>query len=155
MTVETRMEGTTLVADLSGSIDSLSSPQMEETIRAAIDRHAPEAIVLDCDKLEYITSAGLRVILRLKQRFDNFRLIKKDVTDEEIVEVCKTACVHDDIMKLPEGYDTVIGEGGCSPAASVSGSRWPGPCSGIIRSSCSTRPPPPWTTRPRQLSATP
>lgn len=75
MTVETRMDGTTLVADLFGNIDSLSSPQMEETIRAAIDRHAPEAIVLDCDKLEYITSAGLRVILRLKQRFDNFRLI--------------------------------------------------------------------------------
>lgn len=29
---------------------------------------------------------------------DNFRLVKNDVTDEEIVEVCKTACVHDDIM---------------------------------------------------------
>ena len=43
---------------------------------------------------------------------DNFRLVKNDVTDEEIVEVCKTACVHDDIMRLPDGYDTVIGEGG-------------------------------------------
>ena len=43
---------------------------------------------------------------------DNFRLVKGDVTDAQIVEVCKTACVHDDIMKLPDGYDTVIGEGG-------------------------------------------
>ncbi|MBR2699392.1 MAG: ABC transporter ATP-binding protein [Clostridia bacterium] len=43
---------------------------------------------------------------------DNFRLVKSDVTDGEIVEVCKTACVHDDIMALPDGYDTVIGEGG-------------------------------------------
>ena len=43
---------------------------------------------------------------------DNFRLVKTDVTDEEIFEVCKTACVHDDIMELPDRYDTVIGEGG-------------------------------------------
>ncbi len=43
---------------------------------------------------------------------DNFRLIKSDVTDEEIVDVCKTACVHGDIMNLPDGYDTMIGEGG-------------------------------------------
>ena len=44
--------------------------------------------------------------------WDNFRLIKNDATDEDIMNVCKTACVHEDIMNLPEGYDTVIGEGG-------------------------------------------
>ena len=43
---------------------------------------------------------------------DNFRLIKSDATDEEIIEVCKKACVHEDIMSLPDGYDTMIGEGG-------------------------------------------
>ena len=43
---------------------------------------------------------------------DNFRLIRSDATDEDIVNVCKTACVHDDIMNLPKGYDTIIGEGG-------------------------------------------
>ena len=44
---------------------------------------------------------------------DNFRLVKSDATDEEIIEVCKTACIHDDIMRLSSGYDTVVGEGGC------------------------------------------
>ena len=44
--------------------------------------------------------------------WDNFRLVKEGATEEEIIAVCKTACVHDEIMKLPEGYDTVIGEGG-------------------------------------------
>ena len=44
---------------------------------------------------------------------DNFALVKSGVTDEEIVRVCKLACVHDDIMRLSEGYDTVVGEGGC------------------------------------------
>ena len=44
---------------------------------------------------------------------DNFRLVKSDVTDEEIEEVCRTACIHDDIMNMTKGYDTVVGEGGC------------------------------------------
>ena len=43
---------------------------------------------------------------------DNFAIIRKDVTEEEMIEACKAACIHDDIMKFSEGYDTVIGEGG-------------------------------------------
>ena len=43
---------------------------------------------------------------------DNFTLIKSDATDDEIVEVCKMACIHDDILKMSKGYDTVVGEGG-------------------------------------------
>ena len=44
---------------------------------------------------------------------DNFKVTKMDASDDEIAEVCRTACIHDDIMKLKDGYDTVVGEGGC------------------------------------------
>lgn len=37
---------------------------------------------------------------------------KPDATEAEMVEAAKKACCHDFIMALPEGYDTVIGEGG-------------------------------------------
>ena len=43
---------------------------------------------------------------------DNFAVVKADVTEEEMIEACKTACIHDDIMRFAEGYDTVAGEGG-------------------------------------------
>ena len=43
---------------------------------------------------------------------DNFRLIKKDVTDREIKKACKLACLTDFIESLPDKYDTIIGEGG-------------------------------------------
>ncbi len=43
---------------------------------------------------------------------DNFRLVKFDVTLEEIRDVCKKAYIDDYIMGLPDKYDTVIGEGG-------------------------------------------
>ena len=29
-----------------------------------------------------------------------------------MIDACKTACLHDYIMSLPDGYDTIIGEGG-------------------------------------------
>ena len=43
---------------------------------------------------------------------DNFRLVKKDVTLEEVREVCKRAYIDEYIMSLKNKYDTVIGEGG-------------------------------------------
>ena len=43
---------------------------------------------------------------------DNLRLVQPDMTEDEMIDACKLACIHDFIMSLPEGYDTVIGEGG-------------------------------------------
>ena len=44
--------------------------------------------------------------------FDNFKYIKSDVTLKEVREVCKKAYIDDYIMSLPNGYETIIGEGG-------------------------------------------
>ena len=41
---------------------------------------------------------------------NNLRIAKLDTTDEEIMEACKKASVHDFIMSLPKGYDTTVGE---------------------------------------------
>lgn len=43
---------------------------------------------------------------------DNLRLVKENLTEEEMIEACKTACLEDFIKSLPDGYDTIIGEGG-------------------------------------------
>lgn len=45
---------------------------------------------------------------------NNIRFGKSDATDEEIIEAAKKACCHDFIMRLPKGYDTMVGEGGCT-----------------------------------------
>lgn len=37
---------------------------------------------------------------------------KPDATEEEMIAAAKKACCHDFIMEFPDGYDTVIGEGG-------------------------------------------
>ncbi len=34
------------------------------------------------------------------------------MTDEEMIEACRMACIDDYINKLPQKYDTILGEGG-------------------------------------------
>jgi len=41
---------------------------------------------------------------------NNVRIGKLDATDEEVVEACKKASIHDFIMTLPKGYETDVGE---------------------------------------------
>lgn len=43
---------------------------------------------------------------------DNFKLVKKNVTDAEIEEACRLACLDKFISSLPYKYDTLVGEGG-------------------------------------------
>ena len=43
---------------------------------------------------------------------NNIKFGKPDATHEEVVKAAKKACCHDFIMKLPDGYNTIIGEGG-------------------------------------------
>ena len=45
---------------------------------------------------------------------NNIRFGKPDASMEEVIEAAKKACCHDFISALPNGYDTVIGEGGAS-----------------------------------------
>lgn len=41
---------------------------------------------------------------------NNLLIAKLDASDEEIVEACKKAAIHDFILTLPKGYDTPVGE---------------------------------------------
>ena len=45
---------------------------------------------------------------------NNIKFGSPDATDEQIIAAAKAARCHDFIMALPDGYDTVIGEGGSS-----------------------------------------
>lgn len=45
---------------------------------------------------------------------NNIRFGQPEAPMEQVIEAAKKACCHDFIMQLPEGYDTVIGEGGAS-----------------------------------------
>ena len=43
---------------------------------------------------------------------ENIKLARPEATDEEIIEVCKKSQIHDDIIAMKDGYNTLVGENG-------------------------------------------
>lgn len=68
---------------------------------------------MTCDSLlKNISMVFQRVYLFHDTILNNIRFGKPAATFEEVVETAKKACCHDFIMDLPDGYETVIGDGG-------------------------------------------
>ena len=77
--------------------------QLDGVNLARLDKDSIRGNIGMVSQMPYLFNMSIR---------DNFAVVKADVTEEEMIEACKTACIHDDIMKFPEGYDTMAGEGG-------------------------------------------
>lgn len=43
---------------------------------------------------------------------ENLQIAKYDASKEEIIDACKKAKIHDDILKMKDGYDSIVGERG-------------------------------------------
>lgn len=78
-------------------------------------------ILIDGINVNDITNNSLRKNIGIVQQDvylfnssikENILYGKLDATDEEIIEAAKRANIHDYVMTLPNGYDTVIGERG-------------------------------------------
>ncbi len=46
--------------------------------------------------------------------YNNIRFGRRGTKKEDVIRAAKLACCHDFISGLPEGYDSMIGEGGCT-----------------------------------------
>ncbi len=76
-----------LTIALSGHVDSANAPQIEKEIGELRERHLHEELVLDMEELEYISSAGLRVILRLRKAEQKLSLVNVSSAVYEILEM--------------------------------------------------------------------
>ena len=64
------------------------------------------------DLMNHISMVFQRVYLFQDTIYNNIAMGRPDATQEEVVEAAKKARCYDFIMALPQGFDTVIGEGG-------------------------------------------
>jgi len=64
--------------------------------------------------MELITYVSQENFLFNKTILENLRVAKEDANMDEIKEACVKASCHDFITNLPNGYETVVGEGGSS-----------------------------------------
>ena len=61
MTISKNLQGTNLEIALEGRLDTTTAPELEAELNQSMS--AAESLILDFGKLEYISSAGLRVLL--------------------------------------------------------------------------------------------
>ncbi len=70
-----------------GRVDSSSAPEIEAQIDKALAEHPHESVVLDVENLEYISSAGLRVVLRLRKNEPTLTIVNAGSEIYEIFEM--------------------------------------------------------------------
>ena len=100
-------EKTPLTIALSGKIDSQNAAEREEEILAQLAGKGEIAVILDATDLAYISSAGLRVILRLKKVYPELKVIGVNSEVYEIFEMTGFT----EMMTVEKAYRTVSVEG--------------------------------------------
>ncbi|MCR4708913.1 MAG: anti-sigma factor antagonist [Clostridiales bacterium] len=103
-----KKEGNRLTVALIGHIDSANAGDVEKEIREILDAEKPSDLVLDADQLNYISSAGLRIILRLRKEYADLKIINVSSDVYEIFDMTGFT----EMMDISKAY-RVLSVDGC------------------------------------------
>jgi len=85
--MEYKLENNVLTIFIEGELNSVNSESVGEEIDKIIEDKTFKSLVLDFDKVSYISSAGLRIILKLKQRYDDFSVINASLEVYDVFQM--------------------------------------------------------------------
>ena len=109
---------------MEGSIDSNTAPEAERQIMEIYNAYTSKAVVLDAEKLTYISSSGLRVLLKLRKMEQNLKLINATPEVYDILEMTGFT----DLFPVTQAYRTinlqdceVLGAGGHGKVLRING----------------------------------
>ena len=96
-----------ITISLSGRIDSSNAASAEEEILSKLQGFDGNGVTLDADKLEYISSVGLRFILRLRKKYPGLSIINVNSDIYEILEMTGFT----EMMTVQKAYRVISVEG--------------------------------------------
>lgn len=105
--VKAEQRDDTLVLFLSGRIDSANAGSVEAEIRAALAERPLLQLVLDAEQLTYISSAGLRIVLRLRKEHPELKMVNVNSEVYEILDMTGFT----EMMPIEKGYRRLSVEG--------------------------------------------
>ena len=85
MTIEKKIENENVTLTISGRMDTTTAPELEKTLDNVLD--GTKELVFDMTNLEYISSAGLRVILKAQKAMNAQGSMKLTGVNDSIMEV--------------------------------------------------------------------
>ena len=83
--IEKATEGNNLTVALNGRLDTMSAPQLEGEMRTAVD--GITRLTFDLKGLEYVSSAGLRVLLSTQKKMNTQGSMVVRNAREEVKEI--------------------------------------------------------------------
>ena len=96
-----------MTIDLTGRIDSNNAAAVEKQIMGQLEGQDSSSVTLNAEKLDYISSAGLRVILRLKKNVPDLRITNVNSEVYEILDMTGFT----EMMPVEKAYRVVSVEG--------------------------------------------
>ena len=85
MKITKNMNGTELTISLEGRLDTTTAPELEQTLKDSME--SANTLTLDFSKLDYISSAGLRVLLSAHKAMTKKNGMKVVNANEMVKEV--------------------------------------------------------------------
>ena len=85
MTIEIKKNADELVLEITGRLDTITAHALDKTINENLGEI--KSLILDCKNLEYISSAGLRVLLSTQKKLQQKGTMKLKNVREEVMEV--------------------------------------------------------------------
>ena len=85
MTIEIKKNAAETIIEIVGRLDTTTAPALDKTINEDIGE--TKNLVLNLNGLEYISSAGLRVLLSAQKKMRNIGSMKVTNVCEEVMEV--------------------------------------------------------------------
>ena len=101
--MKTTLENNVLTVYLGGEINSYNADNIEKEIRETLEKQSFEKLVLDFSSVSYISSAGLRIVLKLKQQYNNFSIVE---TSLEVYDIFSMTGFTN-IMEIKKGLKRV------------------------------------------------
>lgn len=85
--MKSKLEDKTLSLYLEGRVDSSNAQKIQAEMDEEIAKYPHENIIINAKELEYISSAGLRIILRLKQKDKTLKIINANASVYEVFDM--------------------------------------------------------------------
>lgn len=105
--MNSKLENGVLTIYPEGRVDTNNANQVQEELNNILEANEYTELVINMDRLDYISSAGLRVILKLKKNNDNLKLTE---VIPEVYEVLETTGFTE-MMDIEKGYRHFSSEG--------------------------------------------
>ncbi len=97
-----------------GELNSYNADNVDQEVEEIVNKEQFDLLILDFGNLHYISSAGLRIVLKLKQKFDNLKIVEASLEVYDVLSMTGFTNIMNVSKALKRVYISgaqVIGEG--------------------------------------------